>query len=229
MHDIKSPAPVTDETIEAEIQRKKLEAPRVKPADLEDAIVDDTYHVFPGSQLTVCVLTLRNGFNVTGESACASPANFDAEIGQRVARENAKQKLWPLLGYALKDSLATGVPMANGPVHPLAIARVCHEVNRAYCQALGDNSQPTWEDAPLWQRDSALLGVNLHTENPGATPAASHESWLKQKAAEGWKYGMVKNHDTKEHPCFTPFDRLPREQQAKDYIFRGVVHAMLGR
>jgi hypothetical protein len=106
MHDIKSPAPVTDETIEAEIQRKKLEAPRVKPADLEDAIVDETYHVFPNSQLTVCVLTLRNGFNVTGESACASPANFDADIGQRVARENAKQKLWPLLGYALKESLA---------------------------------------------------------------------------------------------------------------------------
>jgi hypothetical protein len=221
MHDIKSPAPTTDETIEAKIQFKNLNAPRIKPDDLEAAIADETYHVFPNSQLTVCVLTLHNGFNVTGESACVSPANFDAEIGQRVARENAKQKLWPLLGYALKAA-QSGVPYST-------IARACHEVNRAYCQALGDNSQPAWEDAPQWQRDSALLGVKLHTENPDATPAASHESWLKQKAEEGWKYGMVKNPDVKEHPCFMPFDRLPREQQAKDYIFRAVVHAMLGR
>lgn len=106
------------------------------------------------------------------------------------------------------------------------IARVCHEVNRAYCQAMGDNSQPTWEDAPQWQRDSALLGVKLHTENPGASPSASHESWMAQKVAEGWVYDPEKNPELKQHHCIVPFDQLPREQQAKDFIFRGVVHAL---
>ena len=106
------------------------------------------------------------------------------------------------------------------------IARVCHEVNRAYCQALGDNSQPTWEIAPQWQRDSAMLGVKLHIDNPTAGAQASHESWLAQKVAEGWVYGPEKRPDLKQHHCMVPFDELPREQQAKDYIFRGVVHAL---
>ena len=106
------------------------------------------------------------------------------------------------------------------------IARVCHEVNRAYCQALGDNSQPAWENAPQWQRDSAMIGVKLHTENPEASPAASHESWMAQKVSEGWVYGPEKRQDLKQHHCIVPFDALPVEQQAKDYIFRGVVHAL---
>lgn len=106
------------------------------------------------------------------------------------------------------------------------IARVCHEVNRAYCQALGDNSQPAWEDAPEWQRESAALGVKLHIENPGVGAEASHVSWMAQKVAEGWTYGPEKLPDIKQHPCIVPFDRLPVEQQAKDYIFRGVVHAL---
>ena len=106
------------------------------------------------------------------------------------------------------------------------IARVAHEVNRAYCQALSDNSQPTWEDAPQWQRDSALLGVKLHTENPNAGAQASHESWMSQKLAEGWEYGPTKDPEAKRHPCIVPFDALPAEQQAKDHLFRGVVHAV---
>jgi hypothetical protein len=109
---------------------------------------------------------------------------------------------------------------------PEQMARVAHEVNRAYCQALGDHSQPAWEDAPQWQRDAALLGVKLHTENPAAGPQASHESWMAQKVAEGWKYGPEKRPDLKEHHCIVPFDQLPPEQQAKDFIFRGVVHAL---
>jgi hypothetical protein len=106
------------------------------------------------------------------------------------------------------------------------IARVAHEVNRAYCQALGDYSQPSWAEAPQWQRDSAMLGVKLHTENPEASASASHESWMAQKLAEGWAYGPVKLPDLKQHPCIVPFAALPREQQAKDFIFRGVVHAL---
>ena len=104
------------------------------------------------------------------------------------------------------------------------VAEVAHEVNRAYCQALGDNSQPSWNDAPEWQRSSARMGVDLHTMGDFG-PEASHISWMKQKLEEGWKYGPVKNPETKEHPCIVPFDQLPVAQQAKDYIFRGVVHA----
>lgn len=105
------------------------------------------------------------------------------------------------------------------------IARVAHEVNRAYCQALGDNSQPAWEDAPEWQRQSALKGVDLHCDS-NVGPEASHESWMKQKLEDGWQFGSVKDPEKKTHPCILPFNGLPREQQAKDYIFRAVVHAL---
>lgn len=105
------------------------------------------------------------------------------------------------------------------------IARVCHEVNRAYCEAMGDHSQLTWELAPHWQRESARMGVDLHLSG-NFGPETSHQAWLMQKAREGWGYGPVKNPDTKEHPCMLPFEDLPREQQAKDYLFRAVVHAL---
>jgi len=92
--------------IETEIQDKGLTAARITPKMLDAEIVDEDYHVFPRTQLTVCCLTLKNGFTVTGESACASPENFDAEIGRKVAHSNAREKLWPLLGFRLKDQLA---------------------------------------------------------------------------------------------------------------------------
>ena len=95
-----------DETaIEAEIQRKGKTAPRITPDMIDGEIVSSDYHVFPGSCLTVCCLTLKNGFTVTGESACASPENFDEEIGRTVAQQNARQKIWPLLGFRLRDQL----------------------------------------------------------------------------------------------------------------------------
>jgi hypothetical protein len=106
------------------------------------------------------------------------------------------------------------------------IAKACHEINRAYCQAIGDYSQPTWGDAPDWQKDSARAGVRLHLEDPLAGPAASHESWMRQKAAEGWIYGPIKSPEARTHPCIRPFDQLPREQQAKDFIFTAVVHQL---
>lgn len=107
------------------------------------------------------------------------------------------------------------------------IARTCHEINRAYCEALGDNSQPAWDDAPLWQRSSAFAGVTLHLTHPDAGPEASHASWMQQKIDEGWKYGAYKDVEAKLHPCIVPFAELPRDQQAKDYLFRAVVHAMV--
>jgi hypothetical protein len=121
--------------------------------------------------------------------------------------------------------MAQGQESQNSWNHMDRIARVCHEVNRAYCQALGDDTQPAWEDAPEWQRSSARMGVDLHTMGDFG-PEASHASWMQQKLSEGWKYGPVKNPDAKEHPCIVPFADLPREQQAKDFIFRAVVHAL---
>ena len=106
------------------------------------------------------------------------------------------------------------------------IARVAHEINRAYCASLGDASQPAWDDAPEWQKQSALAGVDMHLANPDATPEQSHESWLAQKTADGWTYGEVKDAEKKEHPCFMPYADLPAEQRAKDYLFRAVVHSM---
>ena len=107
------------------------------------------------------------------------------------------------------------------------IARVAHEINRAYCQALGDNSQPAWESAPDWQRSSAINGVAFHRANPDAEPSHSHVEWMKEKKATGWKFGPIKDPDKKEHPCFVPYDELPVEQKAKDYLFRATVHALI--
>jgi len=106
------------------------------------------------------------------------------------------------------------------------IARVAHEINKAYCDSIGDNSQPVWDEAPEWQWGSAVNGVIFHLKNPDASPSASHDSWLKQKEEEGWKYGPVKNPDTKEHPCYVPYDQLPVEQRSKDYLFKQVIHSL---
>jgi hypothetical protein len=112
---------MTDTAIEAEIQAKGLTAPRVTPAHIESQIVAEHYHVAGDSYdgpngfarialgcLTICVLVLRNGFTVTGESACASPENFDAELGRKIARQNAVAKIWPLEGYLLRHQLSAG-------------------------------------------------------------------------------------------------------------------------
>lgn len=106
------------------------------------------------------------------------------------------------------------------------IAQVAHEINKAFCESIGDNSQPTWGDAPEWQKSSAINGVKFHLENPNAGPDESHKSWLKQKEEEGWKYGPVKNPETKEHPCFVPYDELPVNQRSKDYLFKQIVHSL---
>lgn len=107
------------------------------------------------------------------------------------------------------------------------IARVAHEVNRAYCKALGDDSQLPWSEAPAWQRESAIDGVIYHCGAlPPASPEASHENWLAEKRANGWRYGPVKDATLKTHPCFVPFDELPIQQKAKDFIFSAIVRSL---
>ena len=131
---------MNDQAIEQEIKAKGLTAPRVTPADIEANIASEsyftaadgvtgssigkpgasllpeyvTYEGSPLSLLTFCVMVLRNGFTVTGESACASPENFDAELGRKIARANAVDKIWPLMGYALKEKLAESEKL-HGP------------------------------------------------------------------------------------------------------------------
>ena len=95
----------TELEIEQEIQSKGLNAPRLSPADIDNAIVGEDYYVFPNTTFTVCLLTLKNGFNVSGESAAASLENFDAEIGRKIAKDNARNKIWALEGYLLKQKL----------------------------------------------------------------------------------------------------------------------------
>lgn len=94
-----------EKKLEQEIQDKGLNAPRLTPDLITSKIVSGEYHVFSDTCLTVCCLTLENGFTVTGESACASPENFDAGIGQKIAFEQAKNKIWMLEGYLLKQKL----------------------------------------------------------------------------------------------------------------------------
>lgn len=103
------------------------------------------------------------------------------------------------------------------------IAKICHEANRAFCEALGDFSQPPWEEAPDWQKSSAINGVLFNLDRPLAAPSASHDSWLKEKVENGWKFGPIKNAETKEHPCIVPFKDLPIEQQTKDHLFKAIV------
>jgi len=92
--------------IENEIVEKGLTAPRITPELIDATIVNEAYYVFPDTTLTVCALSLKNGFKVVGESACASSENFDQEIGRKIARENARNKIWALEGYRLLSELS---------------------------------------------------------------------------------------------------------------------------
>ena len=94
-----------DQHIEDEIQRKGLNAPRLTPDVIESKILSERYHIFEGTTVTVCLLTMENGFSVIGESAAVSPTNFDAEIGRKVARQHARDQLWKLEGYLLRQRL----------------------------------------------------------------------------------------------------------------------------
>jgi hypothetical protein len=107
-----------------------------------------------------------------------------------------------------------------------ACARAAHEANRAYCEAIGDNSQASWEHAPEWQRESARKGVEGVLAGNG--PEESHKSWLAEKEAAGWTYGEVKDAKAKTHPCMRPYAELSDAQKRKDDIYVSTVRAMAG-
>ena len=103
----------------------------------------------------------------------------------------------------------------------VVIAAACHEQNRTWCLAHGDHSQVPWSQAPEWQRESAIKGVEKALL--GETPEQLHESWCADKRADGWVFGEVKNAETKTHPCLVPYDQLPEVQRQKDHLFREMV------
>ena len=121
---------------------------------------------------------------------------------------------------------ATEVTLSSDVV---AIAKVCHEANRAWSDHLGDEPQPKWEDATDWQRSSTIHGVEFHWSalkyGAQTSPRQSHVNWLKEMEALGWKYGPVKDPEKREHPCFVPWEELPEAQRVKDYLFLSIVEA----
>lgn len=107
-------------------------------------------------------------------------------------------------------------------------AEAAHENNRRYCESIGDTSQLPWADAPEWQRQSAINGVEFAIANDFPSPEAMHENWLKAKVADGWTYGETKDPIRRIHPCMRPYAELPDEQRVKDHLFRSAVMLSLG-
>lgn len=109
----------------------------------------------------------------------------------------------------------------------IQIAEICHEANWRYCEGIGDHSQVSWDNAPDWQKESAIDGVQAIRNNPNQKPSDSHDNWLKHKKSEGWVYGEIKDSSKKTHPCMVPYEELPVEQRIKDSLFLGIVNALL--
>lgn len=109
------------------------------------------------------------------------------------------------------------------------IAEICHDLNRAYCKALGDESQAPWSEAPEWQRQSALNGVLAIESGQVQYPWDSHDYWMAEKLADGWVYGEVKDPEKKTHPCLVEFNDLPLDQRKKDFLFYHVAMVLLAQ
>lgn len=107
------------------------------------------------------------------------------------------------------------------------IARVCHEANRTYCETMEMALTPSWDAAPQWMKNSAIMGVQAILDGKVAKPEDSHIAWYEHKLAEGWTYGRVKDADAKTHPCMVPYDELPEAQRAKDTLFVSIVRALM--
>jgi len=131
----------------------------------------------------------------------------------------------------LKALGGCGQAMQQKQWEPLAsdvelVARIAHEANGALCLALGDESQPSWDEAPAWQKESARDGVEFHFAHAwNIQPRDSHDRWMERKLREGWRFGETKDADLKTHPCLLPYESLPDEQKLKDHIFMALCAA----
>ncbi len=199
-------------------------------------------------------LDIMNGFG-TGGQRCKPVLKLDSDrnvIQEYPSYSSAKRDVGYCMAYAInhctqckegffwkyKDcsSSLNKELIMNDNIHPEhrdmvieEVARIAHELNAAYCKAIGDDPQLPWSQSPKWQQESAINGVKFHLEHPHATPQQSHENWLAEKLADGWVYGEVKDTDAKTHPCCIAYEQLPVEQRAKDYIFRQTVHSVTPR
>jgi len=147
---------------------------------------------------------------------------YYSDLGRNKIREVAKK-------YSYEDLKKLAAEEEPKKMTSEEIAQICHETNRVYCKMIGDNSQVAWDEAPQWQRFSAIVGVEFIINNEHAQASDSHESWFAQKKQDGWKYGAVKDAENKTHPCCVPYSKLPREQQIKDHLFLAIVKAIIGR
>ena len=118
----------------------------------------------------------------------------------------------------------------------ITIARTAHEVNRAYCLGLGDDSHVPWDDTPQWKKEIVIAGVKAVMDGAATNklggavdPRVQHEHWMEHMAREGWMYGPVKDRVARTHPCMVPYSELPPEHRAKDKLFSAVVEGMLPR
>jgi hypothetical protein len=111
-------------------------------------------------------------------------------------------------------------------IEVVEIAKVCHQANKAWCEAKGDNSQKDWEEAEDWQRQSAITGVIFRLSNPNAGKDAQHNAWMQDKINDGWVYGDIKDSVAKTHPCIVEFEKLPEFQQKKDALFCAIVDSL---
>jgi hypothetical protein len=139
----------SEQDIEAELQAKGLTAPRITPDQVNGKIRSAQYHVFPGTALTVCCLTLDNGYNVLGQSAAASPANFDEEIGRKLAHADARDKIWALEGYLLREKITAS---------ERAVTVVCSSCSVPYLRQLGGMMTHPDPLCPVALAARALLG-----------------------------------------------------------------------
>lgn len=108
----------------------------------------------------------------------------------------------------------------------MVIAKTCHQANKVWCEANGDQSQKDWFEAEDWQKESSITGVVFRLGNPDAKEDAQHNAWMEDKIKDGWVYGEVKDAEKKTHPCLVPFDQLPLFQQKKDKLFCAIVDAL---
>lgn len=178
--------------------------------------------------LVPCELKLSPGRFVMGlvnpnqpeqiEPMCTCHGGHESQSaahGCKIASSNIKE---------IKDSQRPAAVQGPGVI----AARAAHEANRALCSSQGDDSQPPWDDAPQWQKESAMAGVIAIMKDPATTPEGLHEQWVTQKATDGWMHGELKDAEKKTHPCMVPYDELPESQQLKDRLFGSVVRAVLG-
>lgn len=184
--------------------------------ELVSSMIDKVEYQKMGDTVMVCNLILKNGFNVSEAESCVDPAAFDEELGKKYSYEKAFNAVYPYAAFLMKQQQYEATDRVE------KIARLCHEVNRAYCEGNGDYSCQPWENSSEQIKESARISVKAKLEQD-LTPEDQHALWCNTKRAQGWKTGPVKDEQAKTHPCLVPYSLLPVNQRVKDYLFGAVV------